>query len=84
MREYFEREHGKVPEVDVLVRYYDKLVKGQAMLSDSIDFQIARQTLGLAGPQEMEAIDRSFEHLEEYGDEAVGGKLTVTALDRLR
>ena len=84
LREYFERKHGKGPEVDVLVRYYDKSFKGQAMLSDSIDFQIARQALGLAGPQEMEAMDRAFEHLEEYGDEPVGGSLTVTALHRLR
>ena len=84
LREYFERQHGKGPEVDVLVRYYDKLVKGQALLSDSIEFTEARLALGLAGSQEAESIDRSIEHLEEYGDGAVGGRLTVTALDRLR
>ena len=84
MREYFEREHGKGPEVDVLVRYYDKLVKGQATLSDSIEFTKARLALGLAGSQEAESIDRSIEHLEKHGDERVGGKLTVTTLDRLR
>ena len=84
MREYFEYEHGKGPEVDVLVRYYDRLFSGQATLSDSIEFKIARQTLGLASPQEMEAIDRSFEHLQKHGDESVGGRLTVTALGRLR
>ena len=82
MREYFEREHGKGPEVDVLVRYYDKLVKGQAMLSDSIEFQIARQTLGLADVHEAGTTDRAIEHLEKHGDERVGGRLTVTALDR--
>ena len=83
MREYFQREHGKGPEVDVLVRYYDKLVKGQATLSDSIEFTKARLALGLAGPQEAESIDRTIEHLEKHGDERVGGTLTVTSLDRL-
>ena len=83
MREYFERQHGKGPEVDALVRYYDKLLKGQAKLSDSIEYQKARLALGLAGSQEAESMDRSIEHLEEYGDETVGGKLTVTTLDRL-
>ena len=84
MREYFEREHGKGPEVDVLVRYYDKLFTGQATLSDSIEFTKARLALGLAGSQEAESIDRSIEHLEKHGDEWVGGTLTVTSLDRLR
>ena len=84
MREYFEREHGKGPEVDALVRYYDKLFTGQATLSDSIEFTEARLALGLAGPQEAESIDRSIEHLEKHGDEWVGGTLTVTSLDRLR
>ncbi len=84
MREYFERQHGKGPEVDTLVRYYDKLFKGQAKLSDHIEFKLARQGLGLAGSQESDLIDNSIEHLQEHGDEAVGGKLTVTALDRLR
>ena len=84
MREYFEREHGKGPEVNVLVHYYDKLFKGQATLSDSIEFTKARLALGLAGSQEAESIDRSIEHLEKHGDERVGGKLTVTTLDRLR
>ncbi len=83
MREYFERQHGKGPEVDVLVRYYDKLLKGQAKLSDSIEYQKARLALGLAGSQEAESMDRSIEHLEEYGDETIGSKLTVTTLDRL-
>ncbi len=83
MRKYFEREHGKGPEVDALVRYYDKLVKGQAMLSDSVEFTKARLALGLAGSQEAESIDRSIEHLEKHGDERVGGTLTVTSLDRL-
>ncbi len=84
MREYFEREHGKGPEVDVLVRYYDKLFKGQATLSDHIEFKIARQALGVAGSQEAASIDSSIEHLQEHGDGSVGGKLTVTTLDRLR
>ena len=84
MREYFEREHGKGPEVDVIVRYYDKLFRDQATLSDSIEFTKARVALGLAGFQEAESIDRSIEHLEKHGDESVGGRLTVTALDRLR
>lgn len=79
MRKYFEREHGKGPEVDALVRYYDKLFKGQATLSDSIEFTEARLALGLAGPQEAESIDRSIEHLEKHGDERVGGTLTVTS-----
>ena len=83
LREYFERQHGKGPEVDVLVRYYDKLVKGQALLSDSIEFTEARLALGLAGSQEAESIDRSIEHLEKHGDGRVGGTLTVTSLDRL-
>ena len=83
LREYFEREHGKCPEVDVLVRYYDKLVKGQAMLSDSIEFTEARLALDLAESQEAESIDKSIEHLEKHGDEPVGGTLTVTSLDRL-
>ena len=30
MREYFEREHGKGPKVDVMVRYYDRLLTNQA------------------------------------------------------
>ena len=83
LREYFERQHGKGPEVDVLVRFHDKLFRGQAKLSDSIEFKMARQALGLAGYQEAEAIDKSIEHLEKHGDESVGGTLTVTALDRL-
>ena len=66
-----------------MVRYYDKLVKGQALLSDSIEFTKARLALGLAGSQEAESIDSSIEHLEKHGDERVGGTLTVTALDRL-
>ena len=84
MREYFEREHGKGPEVDVLVHYYDKLFKGQATLSDHIEFKIARQALGVAGSQEAASIDSSIEHLQEHGDGSVGGKLTVTSLNRLR
>lgn len=83
MREYFERQHGKGPEVDVLVHYYDKLFKGQAKLSDHIEFKLARQGLGLAGSQESDLIDNSIEHLQEHGDGSVGGKLTVTTLDRL-
>lgn len=83
-REYFEREHGKGPDVDTLVRYYDKLFKGQATVSDHIEFKIARLALGVAGSQEADSIDSSIEHLQEHGDERVGGKLTVATLDRLR
>ena len=84
MREYLEREHGKGPEVDVLVRYYDKSFKNQATLSDSIEFMLARESLGLAGSKESESIDSSIEHLQKHGDEPVGGTLTVSTLDRLR
>ena len=84
MREYLERKHGKGPEVDVLVRYYDKSFRNQATLSDSIEFKLARLALGLAGSKESESIDSSIEHLQKHGDEPVGGTLTVTALDRLR
>ena len=84
MREYFEREHGKGPEVDVMVSYYDKLFKRQATLSDHIEFKLARESLGLAGSKESDSIDSSIEHLQKHGDEPVGGTITVSTLDRLR
>ena len=84
MREYFEREHGKGPEVDTLVRYYDKLFKRQATLFDHIEFKLARESLGLAGSRESESIDSSIEHLQKHGDGPVSGTITVSTLDRLR
>ena len=81
LREYFERQHGKGPEVDVLVRYYDKLVKGQAMLSDSIEYGKAQLALRI-GPHGAEHIHRMTAHLEKHGDEPVSHTLHVTSLDR--
>ncbi len=83
LREYFEAQHGTGPEVDVMVRYHDNLLTGQATLSDAIEYDKARLALGLAGSQEAKAIDKSIEHLEKYGDEPVGHTLHVTSLDRL-
>ena len=84
MREYLEREHGNGPEVDALVRYYDKLFKGQAMLSDTIEFKLARESLGLAGARESASIDSSIEHLQKHGDGPASGTVTVSTLNRLR
>ena len=81
MREYFERKHGKGPEVDVMVSYYDRLFKGQATLSDHIEFKLARESLGLAGSKESESIDSSIDHLQKHGDGPVGGTITVSTLD---
>lgn len=82
LREYFEAQHGKGPEVDMLVRYYDKLFTGQAMLSDSIKYNKAQLALGI-GPYDAEHIDRMATHLEKHGDEPVSHTLTITSLDRL-
>ena len=65
LREYFERQHGKGPEVDVLVRYHEKLVRGQAMLSDAIAFDKARRTLGIAGAHNAKDVDMAIKHLKK-------------------
>ncbi len=78
LREYFEAQHGTGPEVDALVRYYDKLFTGQAMLSDDIEMAKAEEALGTAS-HDAGYIDRLTARLEEYGDEPVGHTLTVTS-----